>query len=278
VLIRYTPTGALFSTYALPAACLTAPTRLAGSSDGYVWASCVGYAGDTVVTRVSGGGTFTTFHAPSGAPTLGPLVPGANGAMWALGRGNAHTSVVEIGTGGQAAVFNDGSNASGLFLSGNGTGEIVETAQCDDGTGTGQLCFQQVGADGARTPLGGLPGADGATGGRMVAPAMDRSGNLEVLGEPGASSVVQPGQYYFYELTPLGAGTVHPFSMPTADQGQVLAPVANGAPVVTADGALWLEQSQWPVSGDCCGWRWAGDVGRWLRHGRVRVVGGGEAG
>ncbi|MFD0331890.1 hypothetical protein ACFQZC_36385 [Streptacidiphilus monticola] len=186
--------------------------------------------------------------------------------------------MVEIGTGGQAAVFNDGSNASGLFLSGNGTGEIVETAQCDDGTGTGQLCFQQVGADGARTPLGGLPGADGATGGRMVAPAMDRSGNLEVLVEPGASSVVQPGQYYFYELTPLGAGTVHPFSMPTADQGRFSPPSPTVPPSSPPMAPCGSSSRSGPSPATCCGWRWAGDVGRWLRHGRVRVVGGGEAG
>ncbi|WP_370099557.1 hypothetical protein [Streptacidiphilus sp. MAP12-20] len=245
VLIRFTPSSGLFASFANPAACLTPPNDLSAATDGYVWASCAGYASDTVVSRISSGGTITTYHAPSGAPDLTDLVPGANGSMWALGSGNFHSDVVEIGTDGQATLFTNPVGVSGRYLAGNGTGHFVEDAICGVGS-NGKSCYLAIGPGGGFKQLGTLPSPDT---GEWGAPVLDKSGNFWTLVNGSTSGAVPIGHSYYYEITPLGAAAARGFDMPASDRGQWLQPTRSGAPIVTSDGALWLEQAQWPLNG-----------------------------
>ena len=53
-----------------------------------------------------------------------------------------------------------------------------------------------------------------------------------------------PSGNYFYEASPAGAVTVHPFALPAADT-----PVqTSAAPVITSGDTLWFEESE-PQSG-----------------------------
>jgi hypothetical protein len=119
--------------------------------------------------------------------------------------------------------YTNGIGAVGV--AGNGTGKLVEMGVCPNTISI--ICYEEVSADGGRTVIVDQQHAFNAI--IQYAPAMDPNGNVWVM------AALSSGWAY-YEVTAAG-GTVHNFAMPALNGYDT----PHNPPVITFDGALWME-------------------------------------
>ncbi|GAA4259008.1 hypothetical protein GCM10022255_082000 [Dactylosporangium darangshiense] len=231
-LARYNPVSGAFTEFALPAGCgAAAVAGLHTAGDGNVWVNCAGST--TPVVRVTPAGAMLLVPPLSTAPVLGELTPGAGGSMWAVGYSAGFAvGLVRISSGGGAPVLYRTANGIGTYaVAGNGS-RVVEVGYCPLRLDT--TCLQDVSDGGGRTQLNTRENAAPDLL-RIYPPAIAANGDVWAL--VNGSSV---GPYY-YQFG--GSGTVHPFKMPANSHVGSLIPGLDIPPVITADGALWVEET-----------------------------------
>lgn len=233
-LARFTPATGAFTEFPLPAECGSVDTAgLHTATDGTVWVNCGGqFSSRTVLARVTPAGAMTIVQPLSTAPLLGPLTPGVGGSMWAVGYSAGFSAgLVRVSAGGQPTLFPNTNGVAGYGVAGNGS-RVIELGTCAGTVAT--TCLASVGDDGGRTALNTRTDAPPDML-RIVPPAIAANGDVWAL--VNGSAV---GPYYYQFGT---AGTVHPFSLPPGSHVSTLIPGLHVPPVITGDGALWVEET-----------------------------------
>ncbi|MFF5297177.1 cutinase family protein [Paractinoplanes globisporus] len=274
VLLRYSTTDWQAETSPVADACATAtetsPVRLNRATDGAIWVTCPQRAAGGVGTHIERhtDGTITAarivlrgrpgdlLYAGSQNLKLAvldePLTPAPGGVMWMRNSG----SLIEFRPDGQellhllpaAGVAQPGRPVptGETHVVGDGAHGIVLLSACllvdtVGGPTYSKQCLVDVDPAGdARTIRSVLPDYNGYNRYQVSSPTMDSDGNVWVymLGKANGDA---PGGRYYVKSAPGGAMTVHPFTAPSPTGKSDQVTFSKAAPVVTADGALWVD-------------------------------------